>query len=276
VAPYTPSLPNLSRIILSAYDTLKPETAEDAQVNEQLVSHLRQWLASPDRTISDSAVYSINRFIDAELDFKTAGNRGMGRMTDYWPRFGGKYRDILAGTSTEILEKLKLAFCDEVATGYLFAEHLVECMSSHPVPRVSFPNGREGVFEQWVPTIYSANGPRAFDAEFASENEKSYYDVKGLWGHAPGDVVHGHFTAFGIPVDDFAQLLIRQFFDAGVMLRVAEMRRMSEAEHFDIVTAGGYSAAKRAQANNPARNSGCLVFVCALGIITCLTAIYVA
>ncbi|HUY36473.1 MAG TPA: hypothetical protein VMV69_27295 [Pirellulales bacterium] len=246
---HTPSVPDVARLILGAYDALRPETDEDAKVKECLVaqvSQVRAWFESPDRTLTDAACYSINHFLDSELDFATPGNRGMGRMTENWSRFGGQCRQELKSLPQETVSRLRRAFTDQIVSGYLFAEYLLECSLNAAVPRAEFPSGAEGIFEQWIPTIYSQTGPPAFDAQFVSAGDpQSYYNVKGLWGYATGDVVHALFQEIGVPVDAFAELLIRQYFDAGMMLRTTEMRRMSEEERFDVASGGAYSLVRQ-------------------------------
>jgi hypothetical protein len=222
---YTPSISALKNTLLTAYDGLNPLSVEDSKVNAALVSHVESWLTSPNREISESAIGAVNRFVAAELDFVTLGNRGLGRLNEEWPRFGGQYRIVLRELPSEQIERLRQAFGDEICSGYLFCEYLVECFTGHVVPRVDYSDAIEELIESWVPTIYSQFGPREFDAKMAADNLKGYYDVKGLWGHATGDAVHNAFLSMGIPIDDFAQLLIRQYFDAGMMLRMAETER---------------------------------------------------
>lgn len=272
---YTPKIDDVSRIVFSAYGTLQPETDEDRAVNEALENQLRNWFAADERQLSDAANYCINRFVVAELDYTTEGDRGLGRMTDYWARFGGKYRHIISKLDTESTEALHRAFSDALCCGYLFSEYLIECAAGALVPRDEFPDGSEGVFERWVPTIYDKSGPPAFDAEFAQDNGQAYYDIKGLWGHATGDVIHSLFERHNIPVDKYAQTLIRQYFDAGVMLRITEMNRVSDAEHYDTVTSGGYSAATNTSTQKTG-GTGCLVLIALASLTFTVGAIVLA
>jgi hypothetical protein len=233
------SIPSICERILAAYDTLEPETPEAAANNSELIEHLASWLHFSDRTISPPALHCIGRFADAELDFDTPENRGLGRMTDECPRFGGKYRAALRHISPQDLKTGHAAFSESLAAGYFFAEYLLESFSEQPVsrsPAVSAPNA---LFEQWVPTIYSSIGPPEFDKRFA--DNPNYYELKALWGHAFGDIIHDWFERHQIPVDEYAQHLIRQYFDAGVMLRVTEATPMPKSEYADLVTGGMHS-----------------------------------
>lgn len=243
MSSYTPKIDDVARIVLAAYHGLRPQTDEDRDINKALEQHLHNWLSSDNRKLTNAADYCIGRFVTAELDFRSEGNRGLGRSTEYWPRFGGKYRHVLQSLNTDSIEQLSRAFSDEVLCGYLFSEYLIECVIGRLVPRDEFPDGSEGMFKRWVPTIYyKPPGQPTFDTKFSQENGEAYYDIKKLWGHSTGDVIHALFRQFDIPVDKFAQTLIRQYFDAGIMLRVTEMKRVSDSEYYDAVTAGGYSA----------------------------------
>ncbi|MEO2033578.1 MAG: hypothetical protein ABGZ35_15980 [Planctomycetaceae bacterium] len=233
------SVPSLAKTILAAYDTLEPETPEGASNNAELVDHLATWLRSPGRIVSAPARYCIGRFADAELDFNTPENRGLGRMTDECPRFGGKYRNVLRGISSQQLSDGRFAFCDSISAGYLFAEYMIETFTDQPVPRSPAIDAPEALFEQWVPTIYSSLGPPKFDARF-SDNPK-YYDLKALWAHAFGDVIHDWFEKHQISIDDYEQHLIRQYFDAGISLRVTEATPLTKSEYADLVTGGMHS-----------------------------------
>src|SRR5437899_654329 len=82
----------LGTAVLQCYAQLKPQTAEDRQVNEGLVSHLTNWFNSKSRMISDAAAKCCDQYLSSELDSASPGNRGLGRMTDFEPRFAAKHR----------------------------------------------------------------------------------------------------------------------------------------------------------------------------------------
>ena len=54
----------------------------------------------------ESVEYCIDKFIKAELDYNTPGNRGLGRISDNVPRFGGFYRKQLINLSNQRLIEL--------------------------------------------------------------------------------------------------------------------------------------------------------------------------
>lgn len=85
-------------------------------------------------------------------------------------------------------------------------------------------------------------------------------------GHAAGDVVHDTFRRIEILVNDFAQLLIRQYFDAGMMLRLAETERSTKPN--PIAT----GSAKSSISPVATSNSGC--FSMLLAMISIATLMY--
>ena len=50
--------------------------------------------------------YSLNSFIKAELDFQNLGDRGIGRISEQIPRFGGYYRKQLSQINPEKIKEL--------------------------------------------------------------------------------------------------------------------------------------------------------------------------
>ena len=132
---HDPRIVDVANAVLAAYDTLQPKTAEERAGNAQLISHLKSWFKTGTRQISPSATAVANRFVDAELDFNTPGNRGMGRMTDYWPRFGGKHRQILRKISGSDLQEVHRLFARQIHCGYLFTEYLVETFNGSDMAR---------------------------------------------------------------------------------------------------------------------------------------------
>jgi hypothetical protein len=255
--------------ILAANRALQADTEEERQINDALCKQLESWFSSEHVIVSDAAQLCIERFVTSELDYLTDGSRGLGRMTDYWPRFGGRYRKAIKEASDSAIKQLHNAFTNQLLSGYFFAEYLLETSWEKEVPRDLFPDGSEGVFKRWVPMIYFKEGPPVFDAAFAKADADSYYGIKGVWGRATGNRIFSLFERMSIPVDDYACTLIRQFFDAGIMLRTTEMKRIPDEEHLSIVTAGAYSIPKQQGGNR----SGCLAVLVLFGYGVYATAI---
>src|SRR4051794_22779828 len=118
----------LRSALLNAYAQVETETAAEREGNEQIISQLTPWFNSSDRIIPDFAVACCEKYIVAELDSATLGNRGLGRMSDYEPRFAAKYRAVFQ-RRPEAAGLLKPLFMKHLFLGYFFVEYLLEAYS---------------------------------------------------------------------------------------------------------------------------------------------------
>jgi hypothetical protein len=218
-------LVDLRNAVIQSYGTLRPDSAEDQEINAQTVGELRSWFDSDGRHIPPSVVPVVKRFVDAELDFITEGNRGMGRMTDECPRFGGKHRRVLKGVSAAQTNELRRLFVRQICCGYLFAEYVVEIMSNAACPSYSSNVDSENLFHQWVPLIYSIAGAPGFDKSLVERGMDQYYDIKHLWGQGAGNAMLECFAKGGIQIDEFERMLLRYYFDGGIALRMVVARK---------------------------------------------------
>lgn len=93
----------------------------------------------------------ISFFVDAEMDFVTPGERGLGRLSSYVPRFGGYFRKRLSRLSADERQRLRDLMVRCLTSGYL------ACF-------VRFSRGVRPVLtdvsqlrEKWISAIYSVN-----------------------------------------------------------------------------------------------------------------------
>lgn len=63
--------------------------------------------------------YCINKFLNSEIDLQSPGLRGVGRITDEIPRFGGYYRNTLQDLYKDELLELKKTLKELMYIGYL-------------------------------------------------------------------------------------------------------------------------------------------------------------
>jgi hypothetical protein len=91
--------------------------------------------------------YCINRFVEAELDFETKGDRGIGRISSNPPRFGAYSRKQLSNVSKSDLESLRENLIEVMLSAYLVGLMFDE--KEVPVEAES-----EVLFDRWIPNIY--------------------------------------------------------------------------------------------------------------------------
>lgn len=72
------------------------------------------------KTYHDFSVpgYCINKFIKSEMDQQSPGLRGVGRVTDETPRFGGFYRSIVNHLYKDEIIELEVLFKELIYIGY--------------------------------------------------------------------------------------------------------------------------------------------------------------
>jgi hypothetical protein len=93
--------------------------------------------------------YCMDRYINAEIDFQTPGDRGIGRMRDTIPRFGGYFRKQVSKLSSEDLEEIKSNLKQVLYTGYLIHIFLQE-----ETLKDSKGQSSQELFKKWIPKIY--------------------------------------------------------------------------------------------------------------------------
>lgn len=93
--------------------------------------------------------YCINNYINAELDYETQGDRGIGRMTTFVPRFGAYFRKQLCLMPKGDISTLFMLIQDILIRGYL--GHLLFMEES--IKKSKLVN-KEKLFQEWIPGIY--------------------------------------------------------------------------------------------------------------------------
>lgn len=92
----------------------------------------------------------IEKFVQAELDYTTPGDRGLGRLTETLPRLGAYFREPIAKLDELNREKLDALMTRIITKGYVF----VSIVHSKPKEEISAKTG-EQVYEEWVPKIFT-------------------------------------------------------------------------------------------------------------------------
>ena len=91
----------------------------------------------------------VDRFVQAELDFETPGDRGIGRASASVPRLGAYFRKELKQASAQVREEIAGDIRGLIWRGYLCSGLL-----SEPFVR-SGVEPAERLFNDWIPRIYS-------------------------------------------------------------------------------------------------------------------------
>jgi len=108
---------------------------------------------------SEAITYCLKKYIRAELDYTTPGNRGIGRMTANIPRFGAYFRKPLSKLSIQKLNKLGFLIQDLCLRGYLNSAIYVKWPANN-----AKLSDKDLLFREWIPCIYVIN-PYEFSPE---------------------------------------------------------------------------------------------------------------
>ena len=139
---------HLEEAFLLIKEELNNETEiDETEIVEQAESNFEQFGNNYNR---DVLSYCLEKYINAELDFTTPGDRGIGRVSLIIPRYGAYFRKQLLLMSKNNLIKLYNLIQDIILRGYLV--HLL--FMERPV-KISVILKGEEIFEKWIPGIYS-------------------------------------------------------------------------------------------------------------------------
>ena len=105
-----------------------------------------------DNLSPSAVVYCIKNFVDAEMDCWADGTRGLGRMTEYFPRLGGYFRKGMQRFSAEETKNLyeKLFFL--ILRSYLITMLLIK--NKEGATGISNEDATL-LYKKWIPKIYS-------------------------------------------------------------------------------------------------------------------------
>lgn len=170
---------------------------------------------------SEAITYCLEKYIGAELDYTTPGDRGIGRMTTYIPRFGAYFRKILSTLSHQELNELYLIIQDLCLRSYLaHALFVVE-----PVGRVRLQNGAS-LYEAWLPRIYVSDTSKlgqnlmAYISECTMPVVKEIYDFMVKHG-MKGSILSNRDSGF--PSKSKVNEILSYYVLAGFGLRFIEI-----------------------------------------------------
>ena len=99
-----------------------------------------------DKSVANACIY---RFVTAELDYVTPGDRGLGRIDTHLPRFAAYHRERLREAGEPLADAVRSAIEQVMMSGYAISVALHK-----ETPVASTPDTVEDVFRAWVLSIY--------------------------------------------------------------------------------------------------------------------------
>ena len=155
--------------------------------NAELVARIAKTYCDLRATFNAAAVdFCLQKYITAEMDFKTPGDRGLGRMSTQVPRLGAYYRNQMSSLSVQDAARLYEVIQDVMLRGYLVHALVLENPLRAPLHRDG-----STIYEKWVPGIYAGDpskmGPNLQEAlgafsHSAFANLKLFFDAHAMSG----------------------------------------------------------------------------------------------
>jgi len=136
--------------------TLVSATRKEAEFKQSL-----QWiLEQPERWLSPTVVACATDFVNSEMDWKTEGARGYGRITESIPRLAGWQREGFSRLKPAEGDALRVGVTEMLLRGYAI-NTLMEGVVRQQIYQPQ--NVAQGQFwEKWIPLLYGS--PAAADA----------------------------------------------------------------------------------------------------------------
>lgn len=223
------TLDSIRNTLTDRYNAFRNDWGNQENITEELINDLNEfvnhflfWIKDQKRVISNSAKTCVTRFVQAELDITTIGKRGMGRLTENFPRFGAQYKNILGKSDDDTLDKIKILFSNHLLCGYLFAEYIFYYGSHIEISRNLDMESSDHLLKHWVPLIFSEDGIPAFDRGMESKMGKSYSFLKRIWIGAYFDEIFEILKKLNIERNDYLDSTVLNYFNAGIVLRLVE------------------------------------------------------
>ncbi len=124
--------------------------------------------------------FCFSKYISSELDFRTPGDRGLGRISTEIPRLGAYFRKPMSRLSQSELRDLHGIMQDLMLRGYLTRALLVEAPPKQPVLTTA-----PELYETWLAGFYSSDPSQMglnLRAVLASVTDSAFATLNGFFG----------------------------------------------------------------------------------------------
>jgi hypothetical protein len=158
--------------------------------------------------------YCINKFAQAEMDYITSGERGLGRASTFYPRFGAYLRKTLIRLNDKKRCELSNLLEENILSSYL--AHSLEFSSI--LPSKEFITTE--LYEKWIPVIYIGEN---------YISEEHYNFIMSFTAYSATNLMNflkeNNISSGGMFSKDRTKELISMHLVAGLKLRAVEIKR---------------------------------------------------
>lgn len=202
--------------IVSILEQICSDLRDAFSANAEISSHIENSFNRLKSRLFVNAIYvCLDEYIRTELDFKTPGDRGLGRVSTSIPRLGAYFRKQLAGFTNEELQELHFLIEGIILSGYLghalFAEERV--VRSKDLDEIA-------IYNIWIPNIYCD----------ASALKAELLDLLGMCANPHLVSIQDFLNRHNMKRDGFLQKdktneILFYYLLAGFALRASEMSK---------------------------------------------------
>jgi len=128
-----------------AFNSIQEEFQDSSEIWKLIQKHFDEFRKDCNL---DMLNYCIGRYIEAELDYVTPGERGLGRISTTPPRFAAYFRKQMARLSSEKKDELYEFIQDLILRSYLFRTLVYTGKSRR------YNKNIKKLFESWISKIY--------------------------------------------------------------------------------------------------------------------------
>ena len=168
----------------------------------------------------EATKYSIEKYIDAEMDYSTPGIRGIGRASTFIPRFGGFYSKYLKNLSDDELNIIKNTIFKIIKLGYETAVAMEVVLELEPIKLKNFDI--LPFFNKWILKIYTVDFVN--DSRFGSFIGQSAWESIIYFCFKIADTTEfpNKFLALKNATNSKLSFIINKYVEAGFLLRYLE------------------------------------------------------
>ncbi len=198
---------------------------------------------------SEAIDYCISNFLDAELDFQTHGDRGIGRTTSFIPRLGAYIRKYMKKFTTEDMILLRASIQGVILTRYLRMGYIIYTLSLSDELFARKVDSNE-LYKAWIPTIYYSVDTiideitNKYVTQITNVPEEIQEAFENLWLHFVLSTLENIINKYNIKINGIlSKNKLPTIFDyysmAGRNLRVLEIMEANDRERVKMYALSG-------------------------------------
>lgn len=143
----------MQKLTLEKIEIIKTGILESFKEHQDIIQMIETKYSTLRNSVNiEKLDYCIDKYVNAELDFRAEGMRGIGRASTFVPRLGAYYRESFSNFTQEEIDKLYNLIQDILLIGYLSFVFLMEEKSQFDTSI-----NTEKLCEAWITGMYGSD-----------------------------------------------------------------------------------------------------------------------